>query len=171
MGTELYLNILITLVCFLALGFYFNRREKRLQMIAEGKLSDFKDRYLDNIAKRKLKERQEIEKLKIIVEDLESRHKKLLHEKTTQHTSKTFDEEANRVIKAAEERAKKIEDEMRGKANKFLEDQKKEVQGKMVDLVMGVTKKILTKSLSYHDHKQLIETAVMEMEGEELNNE
>ncbi|MEI6498707.1 MAG: hypothetical protein WCO23_01965 [bacterium] len=166
---ELIYNILITLVCFLSLGFYFNRREKRLQLIAESKLSDFKDHYLDNITKRKLKERQEIEKLKTIVIDLETRHKKLLTDRAT-FSTKNINAETDKIIKTAEERGQKIEAEMRQKADKFLEDQKREVQGKMVDLVMGVTKKILAKSLSYNDHKELIESAVLEMDGEETTN-
>lgn len=162
---EQLINIGITGICLMILGFYFNSREKKLQQIAESKLKEIKDKYISLMVERKAKERVEVEKLKKIVDNLEKKHKEMIIQKSSELKDQN-DSKAEEVIKRAEERAKKIENEVKENAQKFLEEQKKEVQTKMVDLVMGVSKKVLVKSLSYEDQKLLIENALLEMEGE-----
>lgn len=163
MGT--LINIAIAAVSLVLIGLYFNYREKKIQGIANKKLKDIKQLYIAQLADRKIKEKHEIEKLKKVVEEIEKKHRQILKERNSK-IKQHYAEEAEAIIKRAEERAKKIEAEVREDARRFLEDQKKEVQTKMVDLVIGVAKKVLTKSLTHDDHKELIEKALLEMEGE-----
>jgi F0F1-type ATP synthase membrane subunit b/b' len=166
MGAIFFINLGITGGCLLLMVMYFNHREKKLQDIAVNKLKESKISYLRQLAFRKVKEKQEIEKLKGIVKKLEEKHRELLLEQKSQ-AKKSFEAEREEIIKKAQLRAAKIEQEAREEADNFVEEQKKEVQAKMVDLVMGVTKKLLTKSLKYKDHLELIEEALQDMEGEE----
>lgn len=165
MQLELFINIAITAVCLFGLGLYFNAREKKVQRMAEEKLGDIKDKFIHLTATRKVKEKQEIEKIKGIVSELEKKHKEVLIAQKAR-PSKDYSKEADAIIKQAEEKADQIEKEVKERADKFLEEQRKEVQTKMVDLVMEVTRKVLTKSLTYKDHKELIESALMEADGE-----
>lgn len=170
MGVELFINIVITIICLMALGLYFNRREKKLQFLATSKFREIEELYLHQLAKRKVKERHEVEKLKNIVDGLEEKHKKLLAEKNAQQNHlKGYSAEADKIIKAAQEKANAIEEEVRQKSKLFLKEQEAEVRSKMVDLVIGVTKKVIARNLTYLDHKELIEKAVLEMEGEETD--
>lgn len=165
-------NLAITGVCLFLLGFYFNYKERKLQTIAETKLLEIKEKYIRQIAERKAKEKKEIVKLRTIVEDLETKHRQILMSKSAPKPVIAISaSEADEILKKAKEKAKKIEVEAQAEADKFLESQKKEVQTKMVDLVMGVAKKVLAKSLSYEDHKELIEKAFMEVEGEVTHDE
>ncbi len=146
---SLYLNIGTTAICLLVIAFYFNYREKKIQGIAGVKLKEIKDNYLDKLARRKLKEKQEIERLKKIVENLEKKHKEILTEKKKE-VKKAWDKDAEDIIKKAEAKSKEIEDQAKIEVDKFMAEQKKEVQTKMVDLVMGVTKKVLARSIDYN---------------------
>jgi F0F1-type ATP synthase membrane subunit b/b' len=170
---DLLINIAITGMCLFLLGIYFNYREKRLTTIADRRIKELKEKYVAQISDRKAREKKEIEKLKDIVISLETEHKKILKEKATNpaKNTKLYEQEARKIIKHAEERARRIEQEVRDDARHFLEQQKKEVQTKMVDLVMGVAKKVLAKSLTYEEHKELIETTLMEVEGEAADDE
>ena len=168
MAASLLINILITVCCFIGMGYYFNYREKKLHNLAEKKLLNFKDQYLHNIANRKVKEKSEIDKLKTIARKLEEKHKQILEsEKKNAHITKDYEAEVTKIIKQAEERARLIEEGVKEDAHKFLEEQKKEVQTKMVDLVLGVTRKVMSRGLTYSEHKRLIEEALAEMEGED----
>jgi hypothetical protein len=166
---SLLVNLVITGACLLLLGMYFNYRERRLHHIAEKKIQQIKEHFQKTLAERKVKEKKEIEKLKGLVEELEKHHKKMLREKNA-HPPKDYQTEADSVIQKAKEQAERIEEEVRLEAQKFLEEQKKEVQTKMVDLVMGVTKKVLGKALNYDNHKELIEHALLEVEGESVDD-
>lgn len=164
---ELIINIVITGLCLFVLAMYFNRREKKLQHFTESKFEDVKGQYKEQVEKRKQKEKEEIEKLKNIVGKLQEKHKAmLLAQKNELKNNQNYNKEAIDIIKNAEKNAKKIEQEVREDARIFLEEQKKEVQAKMVDLVMGVTKKVLARSLDYDEQKELIEEAFLEVEGE-----
>ncbi len=163
----LFTNLAITGVCLFLLGYYFNYREKKIQQIAEKKLHEIKEKYLQQIAERKAREKKEIAKLKSIVQDLEDKHRQILRERLNKPKEVIIDKsQADEIIKKAQEKAKKIEEDVKEEADNFLEEQKKEVQTKMVDLVMGVAKKVLAKSLTYEDHRELIEKAFLEVEGE-----
>jgi exonuclease VII large subunit len=122
---------------------------------------------LHHVAKRKVNEKKEIDKLKTIARRLEDKHRKLLtEEKGNKKNDINFEAEVEKIIKQAQEKARQIEDDARAEMQKFIEAEQKDVQSKMVDLVMGVTKKVLTRGLTYSDHKGLIEEALSEMEGE-----
>lgn len=169
MDTEMVINLSITAACFFALGLYFNRRERKVHDLAERKLGEIRDLYIQQMARRRTKEKQEIERVKTLVTKLEDKHKKLMEIQRTQNQAHIDTGAAAEMIKKAEERAKQVEAEIKENAQKFLEEQQKEVQLKMVDLVIGVTKKVLAKGLSYNEHKQLIDEALAEVEGEELD--
>lgn len=165
-------NLAITGVCLFLLGAYFNYREKKLQKIAENKLGEIRERYLAQNAERKAREKKEIDKLKGIVQDLEDKHRQILKEKNAQSTKKEVRADlADDILKKAKERAQEIENVANEEAQKYLEEQRQEVQTKMVDLVMSVSKKVLTKNLSYEDHQDMIEKALLSVEGEVANDE
>lgn len=161
-------NLAITGVCLFLLGFYFNWREKKLESIAGSKLKEIREKYITQIAERKAREKKEIEKLKGIVESLEKKHMEILKAKKSAKPEDTQENqsESKELLQTAQAKAKEIEQAAKDEAEEYLDEQKKEVQGKMVDLVMGVTKKVITKSLNYEDHKELIEKAFQEVEGE-----
>ena len=166
MSTEIIINVLITSICLFALGAYFNHRERKLKDIANNQYLQIRDRLAHKIIERKAKEKIEIERLKTIVSDIEKQHKKILFE-DNRELNRFSEEEMDEITRQAEEKAKLMEEDMKKNAKKFMEDQRREVQTRMVDLVMGVTKKVLSGGLTYKDHKKLIENALMEMEGEE----
>ncbi len=64
-----------------------------------------------------------------------------------------------------------LEDTMRSEASErikeFEKEQREEVEKNMVSLVMNVTQKIFEKTLSYNDHKEIIEKSLDEMRFEE----
>jgi F0F1-type ATP synthase membrane subunit b/b' len=165
MGAGLYINIAITLLSLGVITYYFNYREKKISGVASKKLKDIKQLYVAQLTDRKMKEKQEIEKLKKVVDNIEKKHRDFVKQQNSK-LKEHYLAEAEVIIKKAEERAKKIEAEVKEDAKHFLEEQKKEVQTKMVDLVMGVAKKVLSKSLTHDEHKELIEKALLEMEGE-----
>lgn len=166
MGIDLFINVAITGVCLLILGIYYNFREKRFQGLADDKFQEVKEKYIMEIAAKKARERAEIEKLKEIVSKVEEKHRRVIAEKNVAKAPVYDLKEVDNIIKNAEEKAAKLIEEAREESRQFLEDQRKEVQEKMIDLVIGVTRKVLQKSLSYKDHKELIEAAFKEMEGE-----
>lgn len=167
METEILVNIAITGVCLFLMGIYFNYRETKIQQIADKKFGEIKEKYLSQIAAKKAKEKQEINRLKKVVEALEKQHIQFLQAQGgSVANGKIMSEEALVILKKAQERAKKIEEEVKTEAKNFLEDQKREVQIKMVDLVMGVTKRVMAKSLTYEEHKKMIEDALKEVESE-----
>lgn len=159
------INIIITAICLLGLGFYFNSREKKLHKMADLKFLEIRERYMVQIAQRKAKEKAEIERIKSILARLEDKHKKILSQKPSGDTSKAM-KEVEEIVKKTEKRAKEIEKEAKEKADRYVAEQRAEIESKMVDLVMDVTKKVLSKSLNYSDHKELIEQALQEVEGE-----
>lgn len=159
------INLSITAVCLIVLAVYFNYREKKLNKMADMKFLDIREKYLVQIAQRKAKERLEIDKIKNILSKLETKHKKLITHKPNLDTSE-FLHKAEEIIRRTEKRSKQIEAEAREKADKYFTDQKNEIETKMVDLVMNVTKKVLSKSLDYNQQKELIEKALLEVEGD-----
>jgi len=159
------INITITVVCLAALAFYFNYREKKLNKMADMKFLEIREKYLVQIAQRKAKERLEIDKIKSLLGRLETKHKKLISNKPNVDTSE-FLHKAEEIIKRTEKRSKQIEAEAHEKAAKYFADQKKEIETKMVDLVINVSKKVLSKSLDYEKQKELIEKALLEVEGD-----
>lgn len=159
------INIAITAACLVILGLYFSNRERRLTNMADSKFLEIREKYLMQVAQRKAKEKAEIEKIKSLVTRLESKHKKIISQKSDV-SGPDITAHAAEIIHQAEKRAKQIEAESKQKADKFLDDQKKDVETKMVDLVMDVTKKVLARSLSYEDQKDLIEKALLEVEGD-----
>lgn len=161
MGLDIF-NIILTAVCLVALGLYYSFREKKLNKMADLKFLEIREKYLVQIAQRKAKEKAEIEKIRNILFKLENKHKKLISLKPSQIPSESL-REAEEIVK----RSKQIEEEAKQKAEKYLADQKAEVEERMVDLVMNVTKKVLSKTLTYDDQKELIEQALAEVEGEE----
>ncbi|HBG81364.1 TPA: hypothetical protein DDW69_00830 [candidate division CPR2 bacterium] len=167
---EWLINIFITSVCLFTLGLYFTYREKELQSVSQKKLDEARERYLSQIAERKAKEKLEIEKLKAIVVEVEKRHKEILENKSKEpqivEVSAVSDDEKEAILTEARNRARIIEENAEEEAKEYLSEQKKEVQTKMVDLVMGVTKKMLGSALTYEDHLKLIEQALKDMEGE-----
>ncbi len=164
MGLDIF-NVIITVICLMALAFYFNYREKKLNKMADLKFLEIREKYLLQIARRKAKEKTEIERIRNILIKLENKHKKLITMKPSAIPAE-FLKEAEDIVRRTEKRSKQIEDEAKQKAEKYLLDQKAEVEEKMVDLVMNVTKKVLSKSLSYEDHKELVEQALSEVEGD-----
>lgn len=160
------MNIIITAICLIVLIFYFNHRERKMQKMADHKFSDIREKYLVQIAKRKARERAEIERLKAIVARLQHKHHEQILDQKGKQKIRLNMAQAEDLLKRAHTRAKEIEKEAREKSQKFIDDQKKEVQTKMIDLVIGVTKKVLTKGLSYDDQKALIEEAIAEVEGD-----
>ncbi|KKQ94651.1 MAG: ATPase, F0 complex, subunit B, bacterial [candidate division CPR2 bacterium GW2011_GWC1_39_9] len=170
------INIFITSVCLFTLGLYFTYRERELEAIAKSKLDETKEKYLDQIAKRKAREREEISKLQAIVAEIEKKHQEVEVARQNigqgsergagQNVSNVSTEEAEKILESARERAAEIEEEAKKKADEFLDKQKKEVQTKMVDLVMGVVKKVIGQLVSYEDHKKIIKSALDDMEGE-----
>lgn len=158
-------NIVITAICLFGLGFYFNSREKKLHKMADLKFLEIRERYMVQIAQRKAKEKAEIERIKSILARLETKHKKMLSQKDVVDPTKYL-KEAEEIVKKTEKRAKEIEKEAKEKADRYVSEQKAEIEGKMVDLVMGVTKKVISKSLNYSDHRELIEQALQEVEGD-----
>lgn len=158
-------NLIITGACLIILAVYFNYRERKLNAMADKKFLDIREKYLVQIAQRKAKERAEIDRIKQLVLKLETKHKKLINNKPTINSTE-FLKKAEEIIKRTEKRSKQIELEAKEKADKYLDDQKKEIETKMVDLVMNVTKKVLAKSLDYDDQKELIEKALHEVEGD-----
>ncbi len=159
------INIVITVICLIALGLYFNYREKKLTKMADLKFLEIREKYLVQIAQRKAKERAEIDKIRNILIKLENKHKKLVSLRPSSPPTDAL-REAEEIVRRTEKRAKQIEQEAQEKADKFLAEQKTEVENKMVDLVMSVTAKVVSKSLSYEDHKELINQALQEIEGE-----
>lgn len=162
-------NLVITGACLILLAFYFNYREKKLNTMADKKFLDIREKYLVQIAQRKAKEKMEIDKIKQLLVKLESKHKKLIGNKPNVDTSEIL-QKAEEIIKRTEKRSKQIETEAKQKADKYLSDQKKEIETKMVDLVMDVTKKVLSKSLDYDAQKELVEKALQEVEGDIAND-
>lgn len=164
MGLDL-INIIITAVCLVCLGVYFNYREKKLTKMADLKFLEIREKYLVQIAQRKAKEKNEIERIKALVAKLENKHKKISSLKPLTPPTEAL-REAEEIVRRTEKRSKQIEHEAKEKAAKFLTEQKQEVEEKMVDLVMNVTKKVLKKTLIYEEQKKLIEEAMMEVEGD-----
>ena len=164
MGLDLF-NIIVTAVCLVALGLYFNFREKKLNKMADLKFLEIREKYLVQIAQRKAKEKTEIDRIKNILLKLENKHKKLISLKPSAIPTESL-REAEEIVRRTEKRSRQIEEESKQKAEKYLSDQKAEVEEKMVDLVMNVTKKVLSKTLTYDDQKELIEQALDEVEGE-----
>ena len=158
-------NLIITAVCLVILAVYFNYREKKLNAMADKKFLDIREKYLVQIAQRKAKERAEIDKIKQLLAKVETKHKKLISSKPTINSTE-FLKKAEEIIKRTEKRSKQLELEAKNKADKYLEDQKQEIETKMVDLVMGVTRKVLAKTLDYEDQKELIEKALRQVEGD-----
>ncbi len=169
MPLDLLINVFITGLCLLGMGLYFNHREKKLHSVAEKRLYSFKDQYLHHVARRKVKEKEEIAKLKELARKLEEKHLQMIvsEKKVTVQNKDYLEIEVEKVMKQAQEKARQIEEETKASSQIFLEEQKKEVQMKMVDLVMGVTEKVLNKTLAYDDHKKMIEEALADMEGED----
>lgn len=164
------INIAVTAICLLALGIYFNNREKRLSRMADQKFLEIREKYLVQIAQRKAKEKVEIEKIRELLHRVESKHKTLVTSKVRAQNNAELIQKAQDIIKRTEKRSRQIEIEAQQKAQKYLDDQKKEIETKMVDLVMNVTKKVLTKSLDYDTQKELIEKTLMEIEGDMAND-
>jgi cell division septum initiation protein DivIVA len=164
------INLLFTSVCIFTIGLYFSYREKEISKISEQKLREVKKKYIGEITERKEKEKEEIKKLKQIVDQLEIKQLEIDQAKNNapvQPQAKNLsEEEAEELIAEAKEKAHHIEEEARKKAHEYLEDQKKEVQIKMVDLVMGVAKKVFNSTLNYDDHLELVKKSLKEMEGE-----
>lgn len=158
-------NLIITGACLVILAVYFNYREKKLNQLADKKFLDIREKYLVQIAQRKAKERVEIDRIRQLVMKLETKHKKLISNKPSINSTE-FLKKAEEIIRRTEKRSKQIEAEAKEKADKYLDDQKKEIETRMVDLVMNVTKKVLAKSLDYEEQKELIEKALLEVEGD-----
>ena len=147
------INIFITSVCLFTLGLYFTYRERELEAIAKSKLDEAKEKYLEQISKRRAREKEEIGKLKAIVLEIEKKHQEV-------------EVARQKILESARKRAMEIEEEAKKKAAEFLDKQKKEVQTKMVDLVMGVVKKVIGQVVSLENHKKIIKSTLDDMEGE-----
>lgn len=164
------INLLVTSVCIFTIGLYFAYREKELSKISEEKLKETKDKYLKEIAERKEKEKEEIQKLKKIVDELEKKQKEINQTRSLIVSeplpSNKSEEDIENLLEEARKKAQHIEEGAQKKAHDFLEDQKKEVQIKMIDLVMGVAKKVFGQTLTYQDHLELVKKSLREMEGE-----
>ncbi|PIP30854.1 hypothetical protein COZ22_02435 [bacterium (Candidatus Howlettbacteria) CG_4_10_14_3_um_filter_37_10] len=167
------INIFITSVCLFTLGLYFTYRERELEAIAKSKLDEAKEKYLEQISKRRAREKEEIGKLKAIVLEIEKKHQEvevarqnIEQESEVSVSQNVSEEEAQKILESARKRAMEIEEEAKKKAAEFLDKQKKEVQTKMVDLVMGVVKKVIGQVVSLENHKKIIKSTLDDMEGE-----
>lgn len=165
MEIQLLINIVITGICLFVLGLYFNSRERKITRVADKKFEEIKENYIAQIIHRKAKEKQDIERLKGIVAKLQDKQRELATEKPPPPPP-SYLKKVDEIMQKATEKAKKIEAAVQENAKKFLDEQKTEVQTKMVDMVIGVSKKVLPKALNYEDHKSLIEEALGEIEGE-----
>ena len=160
------INVAITVTALVALVFYYNFREKKLLKMADKKFLEIREKYLVQIGQRKTKEKNEIARIKDLVLKLERKHQNLLAKESAVPDINDAKAEADKIIALAHAQAEQIQKEADQKAKKHISDQKAEIETKMVDLVINVTKKVLKKSLGYKDHVDLIESALMEVEGE-----
>lgn len=69
------------------------------------------------------------------------------------------------------EEVQHLEDTMKGQAEEkikeFEKEQRAEVEKNMVSIVMNVTKKVLEKTLSYEEHKEIIKKSIDEIKLED----
>ena len=171
----LYINLIITGICVLLIGVYFNLREKKIHKLASSKIKELQDKYAKIVTEKRQIESAELQKLKNIANELEEEYKNI---RVTKRTLSAAEERNKNIvdttefkqilhdakIKAAQiVRDAKINAEE--EAEDYLEHKKREIETKIVDLVIAITKKILSGGLSYDQHKKAIEDAFMEMEG------
>ena len=160
------INICITIIALVILVLYYNYREKKLMRMADQKFLDIREKYLAQIGHRKAKEKSEIARIKDLVPKLEKKHQNLITQKSAVPDINQVKAEGEKIILEAKAKANQIQKEAEQKADKYIADQKAEIETKMVDLVINVTKKVMKKTLAYEDHVDIIENALMEVEGE-----
>jgi len=156
----------IFLVALLELIFTVRRRKIREGL--EIKLQELKAAYNQSVNQMVLDEEG---KLAAAEKEIEEAHTIVETEKETitkeyEEQIKELEKHSSTALLKAKEKAKRLEEEAKMKAENYLETRKTEVEQELMNLVMNVTKKVLPESLSYDLQKELVIRALEDAKTE-----